>query len=125
MHFQLPPHDHYKLVVCLAGGVLDVVLDLRRGSPAYGKFESFELTGRSPQLLLIPPGLAHGFCVTEAPATMYYKVTTAYSPAHDSGVRWNSIGFEWPVNDPLVSARDAALPALADFQSPFVYSPGI
>lgn len=119
MHLQLPPHDHVKLVCCLQGRVLDVIVDLRTGSPMQGRFETIELSARQPQVLLVPRGVAHGFCVLEGPATLLYAVSTRHAPQHDSGVRWDSFGMTWPVPSPVVSARDAALPTLADFRSPF------
>jgi dTDP-4-dehydrorhamnose 3,5-epimerase len=123
MHLQLPPHDHAKFVTCTQGRVLDVVLDLRVDSPRFGMAEGFELDGASPRTVAIPSGLAHGFCVLSGPATLIYAVTRRHAPSHDTGIRWDSFGFEWPVSAPLVSARDAALPRLADFASPFRMEP--
>jgi dTDP-4-dehydrorhamnose 3,5-epimerase len=123
MHFQTPPHEHVKLVYCVQGEVFDVVLDLRRGSPTYGKAASFRLSAECGNYLYIPKGLAHGFCALTEDATMVYKVGTVYAPQHDSGVLWNSIGIDWPVDEPLVSARDAAFAPLSQFESPFVYAP--
>jgi dTDP-4-dehydrorhamnose 3,5-epimerase len=122
MHFQVPPADHCKLVFCLDGAVVDVILDLRRGSPAYGRHQSFSLTGENGLGLHIPSGCAHGFVSTTDVATMYYKVTSVHSPEQDAGVAWNSFGFDWEVDEPLLSERDRSHPALADFESPFVYA---
>ena len=119
MHLQLPPHDHVKLVCCLQGRVLDVLVDLRVGSPMHGRFETIELEACRPQALLVPKGVAHGFCVLEGPATLLYAVSTRHAPQHDSGIRWDSFGMNWPVTKAVVSDRDAALPTLADFASPF------
>lgn len=121
LHCQLPPHDHDKLVYCVAGRVFDVVLDLRVGSPTFGRYESFDLSADDSRSLYIPRGLAHGFCVMEAPATLVYNVTSVHAPSHDSGIRWDSIGVEWPIESPIVSERDANLPRFEDFQSPFVF----
>jgi len=122
MHFQLPPADHAKVVYCVQGEVFDVVLDLRVGSPTYGKTASFHLSAEQGNYVYIPSGMAHGFCATSESATLVYKVTSVYTPACDTGVRWDSIGVEWPAQAPLVSDRDAGLVSFADFVSPFVYA---
>ncbi len=121
MHFQLPPHDHEKHVCCLDGKILDVIVDLREGSPTYGRFESVELDARQPRVLTVPRGFAHGFCVLEGPALVHYVVSSPHAPSHDAGIRWDSFGMDWPLTDPCVSERDRALPPLAEFQSPFRY----
>jgi dTDP-4-dehydrorhamnose 3,5-epimerase len=119
MHLQLPPFGHDKLVYCVTGRVLDAVLDLRVGSPTYGRHETFELSAGVPRMLYIREGIAHGFCVLEAPATMVYNVTSSHQASHDSGVRWDSAGIDWPLARPLISVRDAGLPELGSFESPF------
>ncbi len=119
MHFQLPPCDHYKLVTCIEGVIRDVVLDLRRESPKYGCHAAVELSGERGDCLFIPTGLAHGFAVHQAQALVLYNVSTVYSPPHDTGIRWDSVGVDWGVAQPVVSERDAALAPLADFDSPF------
>ncbi len=121
LHFQLPPHDHAKLVYCVSGKVQDVVLDLRVGSPSQGGHKLVELSAEAGNMLYIPPGLAHGFCVLGESATLVYKVTSVYSAAHDAGILWNSAGIAWAVENPILSERDRAHPTLADFASPFVY----
>lgn len=118
MHFQLPPHDHVKLVYCATGAVLDVLVDLRRG-PGQGRVASVVLSGDQPSLLIIPKGIAHGFKSLQDNSLMVYKTSTEHAPSHDAGVRWDSIGFDWDVRQPTISARDAAHPTLADFASPF------
>lgn len=124
MHCQLPPHDHDKLVTCLAGSVLDVVLDLRRGSPGFGCAAAFTLHAGDGRSIWVPRGCAHGFCALADGATLLYHVTSAHAPAHDGGVRWDSFGFAWPFAAPVLSARDAALPPLEGFDSPFAWEPG-
>jgi dTDP-4-dehydrorhamnose 3,5-epimerase len=119
MHFQLPPMDHVKVAYCIAGAVLDAVVDLRVGSPTYGQFALFELSADKANSIYIPKGMAHGFCALTDQAVMVYKVGTVYSPAHDAGVLWNSMGIPWPTEQPVISARDTGFPALADFTSPF------
>ena len=121
MHFQTPPADHAKLVFCLDGEVLDVVLDLRRGSPTQGQAASFALSGDEGVGVYIPSGCANGFVGLSERSTMLYMVTSAHSAEHDLGVAWDSFGFEWPVTDPILSDRDSRHPRLEDFASPFVF----
>jgi dTDP-4-dehydrorhamnose 3,5-epimerase len=123
MHFQLPPADGAKLVYSIVGEVLDVALDLRLGSPAFGKFAVFELSPERPFAAYIPRGVAHGFLALGGAATLVYSVSSEYDPALDAGVLWNSFGLDWPVAAPQLSMRDQAFPALADFQSPFHFAP--
>ena len=119
MHFQLPPTAHAKLVYCITGCVLDVVLDLRKNSATFGRCYARELNDRNREILFIPIGFAHGFLALSDGATMVYQTSTIHSPAHDTGIVWNSFGFDWPVANPIVSERDQKLPALREFQSPF------
>lgn len=119
MHFQTPPHDHEKLVYCVQGRVLDVVVDLRRKSPTYGRHVAVELDAAKGLGLLIPKGMAHGFLALTDDVLMAYKVTTTYSPAHDAGIHWNSLGLDWGIDQPIVSSRDLAHPSLGDFVTPF------
>jgi dTDP-4-dehydrorhamnose 3,5-epimerase len=119
MHFQLPPAAHAKLVYCVTGGVLDVAVDLRRAAPTYGQFYARELSATNREMLFLPAGFAHGFLALEAGSTMVYLTSTVHSPAHDSGVRWDSFKFQWPVEHPILSERDQRFPSLAEFQSPF------
>ncbi len=121
LHFQLPPAQHTKVVTCLVGEVLDAVVDLRVGSPAYGRHALFPLRAEEATLLYIPEGVAHGFLAKSDNALMYYQVTSVHSPEHDAGIRWDTAGISWPSVEPIMSARDAAFPALKDFDSPFRY----
>lgn len=121
MHFQTPPEDHVKLVYCSQGSVLDVVLDIRRGSPTYGQFDSFELSGDKGECLYIPKGFAHGFLTLSERATMTYKVTTAHSPDNDEGILWNSFGMKWLIQTPILSSRDLSFKEIQNFNSPFIY----
>ena len=98
----------------------DVGLDLRRGSPTEGRHVVVELGAEQGNALYLPAGLAHGFCTPHGDATMIYNVETTYAPEHDTGVLWSSAGIDWPIADPVVSERDAALPPLPEFDSPFV-----
>jgi dTDP-4-dehydrorhamnose 3,5-epimerase len=118
MHFQLPPHDHVKLVYCPAGAVLDVLLDLRAG-PGCGKVASVELSEQSPGLVLIPRGVAHGFRSLSDHSVMVYKTSTEHVPTHDAGVRWDSFGFDWRCASPILSDRDLRHGAFSQLSSPF------
>jgi dTDP-4-dehydrorhamnose 3,5-epimerase len=119
MHCQLPPHDHAKLVTCVAGEILDVVVDLRRSGPTFGHSIAVTLNAEHGRAIYIPPGCAHGFLTLSNEAITHYNVTSVHAPASDTGVHWQSVGFAWPVAAPLVSERDKALPPLGRFSSPF------
>lgn len=121
LHFQTPPHDHDKIVFCTGGCVLDVVLDLRDGSPAYKRAMTFELEGPAGFGLYVPKGCAHGFCATSEWATLAYKVTSGYVQTHDAGILWSSVDVQWPTSNPIVSVRDAGFPLLSEFASPFTF----
>ena len=121
LHFQVPPHDQVKLVYCLEGTVFDAVVDLRTGSPTYGKFDTFELDCDSANMVYLPKGLAHGFWVLSERATLVYNVTSEYAPEHDQGLLWHSAGIPWPGECPLLSPRDEAFPPLEVYQSPFSF----
>lgn len=119
MHFQLPPFEQQKLVYVTEGTILDVVVDLRMESPSFGKFIKIELNAYG-ESLLIPKGCAHGFLTLSDSATVVYNVTSNYSSDHDSGIRWDSFGFDWNgVEDPIMSDRDKNFLSLDQFNSPF------
>ncbi len=119
MHFQTPPMAQAKVVFCLAGSVLDVVVDLRKTAPTFGRSYARELSAASREILFIPVGFAHGFVALTDDALMYYLAGEVHSPQHDAGIRWDSFGFDWPVKQPSLSERDLKFPTLADFASPF------
>lgn len=121
MHFQIPPMQHAKMVYCLLGVVQDVILDLRIGSPSYGKCISIELSAEKSNVVYIPEGAAHGFCALTDQVIMQYKVTSTYAHQQDTGICWDSIPVSWQVNKPIVSDRDSNLVKWQDFQSPFRY----
>jgi dTDP-4-dehydrorhamnose 3,5-epimerase len=121
LHFQVPPVAHHKLVYCVRGEVFDVVVDLRRGSPTYGAVDTFHLNDAKWNGLFIPQGLAHGFAALGDDTVLAYATSTAHDPAHDAGIRWDSLAITWPFEDPIISPRDAALPAFSKFVSPFSY----
>ncbi|KML36103.1 dTDP-4-dehydrorhamnose 3,5-epimerase [Cytobacillus firmus] len=122
MHFQVPPKNHAKLICLISGHLIDAVVDLRIGSPAYGKYQLFELKAESGNMLYIPSGLAHGFYVLSTNATLLYNATQTYSPSHDYGIHWDSIGIPWPVKNPIVSERDSGFAPFSNFSSPFKYN---
>ena len=119
MHFQLPPAAHAKLVYCLQGRVLDVVLDMRRNSATSGRAFTRELNAVNRELLFVPVGFAHGFLSLADDSLMVYKTDAVHSPAHDAGIAWDSFGFDWPVAHPTLSERDRKFPAWPAFETPF------
>ena len=121
LHFQKPPHDHVKLVYCVAGEIMDAVVDLRKGSPTFGQFQTFRLSAEKANMVYIPKGLAHGFYVLSESAIVMYKVTTTYAPGFDAGLLWNSVGIPWPNSDPILSERDRSFVPLSEFTSPFSF----
>lgn len=121
LHFQTPPMEHTKVVYCLSGEALDVVVDLRVGSSTYGKHIMITLSSEKANMIYIPQGLAHGFYVTGQHAIMLYKVTSVYSPENDSGILWNSVGADWPDDDPIISKRDQIFTSFDLFKSPFIF----
>jgi len=121
MHFQLPPMDHVKVVYCVQGAVLDLVTDLRVGSPTYGRTDVIELSSAKANSIYIPKGMAHGFCSLCDNSIMVYKASSVYSPELDTGILWNSLGVEWPTTQAIVSERDQNFKPLDKFMSPFRY----
>ncbi len=115
LHFQ-EPNAQGKLVRAIAGSIFDVAVDIRRGSPSFGKWFGIELSAGNKRQLWVPAGFAHGFCVTSESAEVVYKCTELYDPKGDRGIRWNdpAIGIAWPVSDPILSPKDAAAPLLND-----------
>lgn len=123
MHFQRPPHEHAKLVACLAGEALDVVLDLRHGSPTFGEHRTIGLRAEEGRAVYAPSGIAHGFVARRDDTLMLYKVTSVYAPSSDAGVAWDSFGCDWGTAAPILSDRDRQHPPLRDFVSPFSFDP--
>ena len=125
LHFQLPPNDQAKLVSVVRGKVLDVAVDLRKGSPTYGRYEAVELSGDNHRKLFIPRGFAHGYLVLSRTALFQYKCDNYYAPKFECGLAWNDpdIGIEWPVApaDLKLSDKDRGHCLLKDFDSPFKY----
>ena len=125
LHFQLPPAAQAKLVRVVRGSVYDVAVDLRVGSPTFGRWEGIELTADGGEQLFVPRGFAHAFCTLEPDTVVAYKVDAFYSPANDSGLIWNdpTLAIDWPLgsDQAVLSDKDLKLGRFADFQSPFRY----
>ena len=126
LHFQLAPSAQGKLVRCVAGAILDVAVDIRHGSPSFGKFVSATLTAETGNQLWVPVGFLHGFCTLTDDTLVSYKVTSYYDGAADRGVAWNdpAIGIDWPdfVDQSLMSGKDQKQPLLRDLSECFSYS---
>lgn len=121
LHFQAPPHAQAKLVRCGRGRVFDVTVDIRKGSPTYGKWFGIELSAENGRQLLIPTGFLHGFATREPDSELLYKCSDTYAPDCDGAVRFDSLGIDWGL-DPttaILSDKDARAPLFADFTSPF------
>jgi dTDP-4-dehydrorhamnose 3,5-epimerase len=112
LHYQLPPSAEIKLVMCLVGAVWDCVLDLRPGSPDFGRWTAAELSAANRRAMLVPEGCAHGFLTLAPDSLVLYLVSAPHDPARERGVRWNDPRFEiaWPFEPTVVSARDRAHP---------------
>ena len=125
LHFQAPPAEQAKLISVLRGKILDVAIDIRRGSPTYGHHVSIELTAESGRQFFIPAGFAHGFLTLENDVTVNYKVSNFYAPAQEGGIRWDDpdVAIAWPVpgNDIILSDKDRELPRLRNLVSSFPY----
>ena len=121
LHFQAPPFEQGKLVRVVRGAVLDVAVDIRKGSPTYGKWESVVLTGENKTMFWIPPGFAHGFATLEDDTVFFYKCTNVYDKASEGSIIWNDpdLGIDWGVETPVISGKDQLCPRFRDLQSPF------
>ena len=123
LHYQSPPHGQGKLVRCGRGSLFDVAVDVRKGSPTYGQWTGVELSFENGRQLLVPEGFLHGFVTREPRTEVVYKVTDYYSADCDGAVHWDSCGIDWGIDAAAqISAKDAAAPAFADFDSPFVWT---
>lgn len=120
MHFQTPPFDHIKLVYVPSGRIIDVVLDIRKKSSTFGKYFNIELSSENGNILVIPEGLAHGFKSLEDNTNVTYMQTTCYAPNNDGGIKFDSFGFDWQIDDPKLSDRDLSFKSFLEFDSPFI-----
>jgi dTDP-4-dehydrorhamnose 3,5-epimerase len=124
LHFQRPPAAQSKLVRVIRGSIFDVAVDLRRGSPTYGRWCGAKLSADSNEQLFVPAGFAHGYCTLEDNTAVIYKVDAPYSPECDAGIRWDDpdIAVTWPIDykEAILSEKDATLPMLRDISSPFL-----
>ncbi len=125
LHFQAPPTAQSKLVWVTSGEALDVVVDLRKGSPTFGRHFSIVLKAGAFNRLLVPKGFAHGYLTLTPGVEFQYMVDAYYSPAHEQGLVWNDpdLGIAWPVPAPVLSEKDKLLPRLKDMVSPFLFTP--
>lgn len=124
LHFQTPQAAQAKLVRCGRGAIFDVAVDIRKGSPTYGRWFGCELSAENGAQLFIPTGFAHGFVTLEPDSEIVYKCSDYYAPETEAALRWNdpAIGIDWPLSgDPVLSDKDAVAPLLADLDSPFVF----
>jgi len=125
LHFQIPPMAQAKLVRVGAGSVLDVAVDIRAGSPSYGRHVAVVLSAAEGNQLFVPEGFAHGFCTLEPNTEVIYKVNHYYSPEHDRGMRWNdpALGIAWPVGEAeaVLSDKDRRQPLLAELPQHFAF----
>lgn len=119
LHYQKPPHAQDKLVRCSRGAILDVAVDARVGSATYGQWVGVELTAENGRQLLVPKGFLHGFVTLTDDTEVQYKCSDVYAPDCDGGVRWDSLGIDWGVTDPVLSDKDKVAPAFDAWQSPF------
>ena len=122
LHYQIAPHAQSKWVHVVRGHIFDVAVDIRCGSPTYGQWEGYDLSAENGHQFYVPVGFAHGFVTLEPDSEIVYKCTDYYAPETEGAVRWDSCGIEWPLSDgPILSDKDVIAPALADFNSPFIY----
>jgi dTDP-4-dehydrorhamnose 3,5-epimerase len=125
LHFQRPPHAQAKLVSCVRGRIWDVAVDVRAGSPTYGRWTAAELSAENGLQAFVPVGYAHGYVTLEPDTEVEYKVSDFYAPDCEGGLVWNDqdVAVAWPLEglEPILSDKDKLLPRLADLVSPFAY----
>ncbi len=122
LHYQHPPHAQDKLVSCVRGAILDVVVDVRLGSPDYTRWLAVKLTEEKGNQLFIPKGFLHGFVTLVDDTEVQYKCSDFYAPEHDGAVRWDSLDIDWGLSRaPILSPKDAHAPTFDEWTSPFNY----
>ncbi len=121
LHYQLPPHEQGKLVWVIYGRVKDVAVDIRRGSPTFGKHYSIELSSENHYIFWIPAGFAHGFVTLEENTMFAYKCTQYYQPQAERGIRWDDpdLGIDWGMQNPIISSKDVTFPCLSEVTALF------
>ena len=119
MHFQIPPYDHSKLIKCIYGEILDVILDIRKESSSYLKFDVIRLKENDSKSIFLPEGIAHGFLSLRDKTVVLYNVSSVYNSEYDKGILWSSFGFDWPCENPILSNRDNNLQRMNEFKSTF------
>jgi len=126
LHYQKNPRAQGKLIQVIEGEIFDVAVDIRKGSPTYGRWVGQTLSTENKRMLYLPVGFAHGFCVLSETAEVVYKVTEEYSTEHDAGIVWNDpdIAIAWPIWRPIVSKKDAVLPRLKETDTGFIFAKG-
>lgn len=122
LHYQAPPYGQAKLVRCGRGALLDVAVDVRRGSPTYGQSIAVELSFENGKQIMIPEGFLHGFVTLEPMTEIVYKCSNFYNGEADGSVAWDSCGVDWGVTDPVLSAKDTGAVTLVEFDTPFVWT---
>jgi len=123
LHFQNNPHAQGKLVRCILGEIFDVGVDIRKGSPTYGKWVGETLTAENKKMLWVPPGFAHGFCTLSDVAEVIYGMTAEYNPESEGIILWNdtTIGVEWPVESPILAPKDASAAKFSNTECNFIW----
>ncbi|MCP2518983.1 dTDP-4-dehydrorhamnose 3,5-epimerase [Candidatus Aminicenantes bacterium AC-335-K20] len=126
LHYQIHPMAQAKLIRCVKGRIFDVAVDIRKGSPYYRKWIGIILSEENQNILYIPAGFAHGFCVLSEYAIVFYKTSNEYSPQYERGIIWNDpeIKIEWPVKNPILSDKDKDYPTLNKAENNFKYEKG-
>ncbi|MDU3336061.1 dTDP-4-dehydrorhamnose 3,5-epimerase [Paraclostridium bifermentans] len=116
LHFQKKPYEQSKLVYCLKGSVLDVVLDIRKNSNTYGKYICINLSGDKGNMIYIPAGFAHGYLSLEDNSIVGYKMSQEYNPEYEDGIKWNSLDIPWNIENPIISDRDKVFKSFIDYK---------
>ena len=118
-HFQYPPYEQAKIIHCIQGEILDVIIDIRKNTKNYGKIYSYHLSSKNPKALYIPGSFAHAFLCVSDDCLVTYNLNNEYSSKLESGISWNSVDFSWPLKKPIISDRDASFVDFKNFESPF------
>ena len=126
LHYQNPPKAQGKLIRVLSGAIYDVAVDIRKGSPTFGKWTAASLSAENKKMLYVPAGFAHGFCVTSDEAEVHYMTSEEYAPDCEAGIIWNDpeLSIDWPISEPALSERDRKWPVLRKAQNTFEWIAG-